>query len=95
MLKSCTFKICGDEWNSTHKIPVWAINDGLVGGAADSDSDYSSVYIDIKTVEPSPAKWQDIILPTQEVMTLFSFLFYYIRLLITIDDNALYSLFYL
>lgn len=69
VMNTCQYKVCADEWNATHKIPVWAVNDGFFGGGGDGDQEEnpSSVLIEIRTAESSPPRWQDIVLPTQEV----------------------------
>lgn len=65
-MNTCQYKVCADEWNTTHKVPVWAVNDGFFGGL-DGEESPASVLIEISTAEASPPRWQDIILPTQEV----------------------------
>ncbi|ODN06591.1 Kunitz-type protease inhibitor 2 [Orchesella cincta] len=66
VLSTCQYKVCADEWNTTHKLPVWAVNDGLFGGE-DAQENPPSVIIEMRTAEASPPRWQDIILPVQEV----------------------------
>ncbi len=65
---ACTYKVCGDEWNSTHKVPIWAVNDGLFGGdSQDHEEGRPSVVVEIRTAESSPPRWHDLVLPPQEV----------------------------
>ena len=60
--------MCADEWNTTHRIPIWAVNDGLVGGNPNTLDTDSTVYVDIRTGETgNPPRWAEITLPTQEV----------------------------
>ncbi|CAG7830632.1 unnamed protein product [Allacma fusca] len=68
VLNSCSYKVCADEWNTTHRVPIWAVNDGLVGGSSNTPESYSTVFIDIRTGETgNPPRWAEIALPTQEI----------------------------
>jgi len=68
VMNACTYRICADDWNATHRIPIWAVNDGLYGGDFDKDETYGSVVVDITTSEEKiPPRWQHIVLPPQEI----------------------------
>jgi hypothetical protein len=65
---ACAYKVCADEWNSTHKIPIWGVSDGLFGGQQEEEGEtHASVTVEIRTAESSPPRWQEILLPSQEV----------------------------
>ena len=60
-LPACLIKICRNDWNSTHSIPLTAKEDFLANGE-------QLVALDVRTADLSSArKWRGYVLPVTEV----------------------------
>ena len=59
-LPNCLHKICRHDWNSTHYIPIKAIEDHLYNGE-------QLLALDIRTGFTSTKQWRHYVLPVQEV----------------------------
>jgi len=59
-LPNCLHKICRHDWNSTHYIPIKAIQDFLYNGE-------QLLALDIRTGFTSTKQWRNYVLPVQEV----------------------------
>ena len=59
-LPNCLHKICRHDWNSTHYIPIKAVEDFLYNGE-------QLLALDIRTGFTSTKQWRNYVLPVQEV----------------------------
>lgn len=59
-LPNCLHKICRHDWNSTHYVPIKAVEDFLFNGE-------QLLALDIRTGFTSTKQWRNYVLPVQEV----------------------------